>query len=906
MRDIKILLMLLMAFFAIPTTGFSQTTQNLYEVADWKGFRKAVVVYTFDDHCANQFNIAVPLFDEYGFKLSIYPVPDWNPNWANIKSAAQKGHEIGSHTMSHPSLNTISIAQQEEEYSNSKNKINTEINLPGVDCNTIAYPNCITGDVQAVSKYFIAGRTCSGQIVAKTPGDYYNISSFVCGDQGTNDINTFKSHFASAMNANGWFVILIHGIDETSYSPISAELLRQTVKYLDANRGIFWVPTFRDAVLYSKERDAVSVSELSNTSTEITVEITDGLDNEVYNLPITLRCPLPSDWKNAIVTQNGATVESVISRVNGNLYIMFDAVPDGGLVAMTISDEEPEIYEGQENLVDIEDEPQIPGEFVGAVFDFESGNIDGWTLQNPGAGISITQEDKYNGDYALKMANGSGTNAWSVQAFTPVVNIIEGHSYNVSFWIKAVDGGGKGRISTVNANQLGNQYWADFNVGSAWEQIVYNNLTAGSNTLQLAFDMGYVADKIYYIDDIIIQDMTPSDDDDDDFVGPLAKDHSKFLGNIIANNIPDNFDEYWNQITPENAGKWGSVEGTRGTMNWASLDLAYDHAKNKEYPFKYHTFVWGQQEPSWLKNLSAAEQLAELREFMQTVAQRYTGIDFIDVVNEPLHAPSSMKEALGGNGSTGWDWVIKSFEFAREFFPNAKLHLNEYGIISSVNAANEYMSIITALKNKNLIDGIGIQCHEFNVNNVSVNTMNQVLDILGSSGLPVYVSELDINGNPVSEENQYTIYKEKFPVLWQHEAVAGVTLWGYITGRTWKEGTGIVEQNGKERKAMRWLKEYMASEESKVPNKFTGIDKINAEDNIVSVFYANNELQITTLYHNEIKKVALFDISGKLLLTKNNLSNYSITIPLHSAVPGVYICTVDTEYGKIHKKIMVN
>ena len=32
---------------------------------------------------------------------------------------------------------------------------------------------------------------------------------------------------------------------------------------------------------------------------------------------------------------------------------------------------------------------------------------------------------------------------------------------------------------------------------------------------------------------------------------------------------------YFDQLTPENAGKWGSVEGTRDVMNWTDLDTAY-------------------------------------------------------------------------------------------------------------------------------------------------------------------------------------------------------------------------------------------------------------------------------------------------------------------------------------------
>jgi endo-1,4-beta-xylanase len=36
---------------------------------------------------------------------------------------------------------------------------------------------------------------------------------------------------------------------------------------------------------------------------------------------------------------------------------------------------------------------------------------------------------------------------------------------------------------------------------------------------------------------------------------------------------------YFDQLTPENAGKWGSVEGTRDVMNWTDFDTAYNFAR---------------------------------------------------------------------------------------------------------------------------------------------------------------------------------------------------------------------------------------------------------------------------------------------------------------------------------------
>ena len=59
------------------------------------------------------------------------------------------------------------------------------------------------------------------------------------------------------------------------------------------------------------------------------------------------------------------------------------------------------------------------------------------------------------------------------------------------------------------------------------------------------------------------------------------------------------FSDHWDQITPENAGKWGEVQCTADSaFNWGALDAIYDYTEQKGIIFKEHTFVWGAQQPT--------------------------------------------------------------------------------------------------------------------------------------------------------------------------------------------------------------------------------------------------------------------------------------------------------------------
>lgn len=357
---------------------------------------------------------------------------------------------------------------------------------------------------------------------------------------------------------------------------------------------------------------------------------------------------------------------------------------------------------------------------------------------------------------------------------------------------------------------------------------------------------------------------------------PIASGKQKFLGNVTGSNPPADFSTYWNQITPENSGKWGVVEQIRNEMKWEAVQKAYDFAKQNGYPFKQHTFVWGRQEPQWIKDLTPEEQKAEIEEFIRLYAEKFPETDFVDVVNEPLNDPASYREALGGAGTTGWDWVIWAFQKAREYLPKTKLLLNEYNIINDNAMTDKYLEIINLLKERNLIDAIGDQAHCFNLQESKPEILKGNLDRLAATGLPLYITELDLEGNDTLQLQRYQKY---FPVLWEHPAVKGVTLWGYRYKRTWKETTWLLDSIGEERPALTWLREYVAIHSSVLP------ENISRKHTSSEIFINNTMIQtagkkpvLIEIFTVNGKKAGSATVTGSIPVSYFNLSGGSYII----------------------------
>jgi peptidoglycan/xylan/chitin deacetylase (PgdA/CDA1 family) len=100
-------------------------------------FAEPLVSITFDDAAASSYAVAAPLLAERGLRATYYLLTGamGQPGFMTVEQArelAARGHEIGSHTVTHPLLPALSDAQLADELSRSQDFLVANVGVPDV------------------------------------------------------------------------------------------------------------------------------------------------------------------------------------------------------------------------------------------------------------------------------------------------------------------------------------------------------------------------------------------------------------------------------------------------------------------------------------------------------------------------------------------------------------------------------------------------------------------------------------------------------------------------------------------------------------------------------------------------------------------------------------------------------
>ncbi len=308
--------------------------------------------------------------------------------------------------------------------------------------------------------------------------------------------------------------------------------------------------------------------------------------------------------------------------------------------------------------------------------------------------------------------------------------------------------------------------------------------------------------------------------------------------------------EQFNQISPENDLKWALIHPREGAdgYNFGPADAYVDFGSSNHMYIVGHTLVWHNQTPNWVfagTNLppgttnispnpdtntnapgrrrfsggftgpraSREELLQRMREHIHTVVGRYKGrIKVWDVVNEAIAdgGTNVLRNSLWLQ-IIGPDFIAKAFEYAHDADPDAILRYNDFGLENPAKR-QKLIALIKSLQEQHVpVMAIGSQTH-VNVSSPSFEAEDQALTDLETLGLPIHITEFDVNGAQggqrstgadiasngattqgglVDDANQRLAdqYASLFRVFLKHsKSVKVVTFWGVNDGVSWRAG----------------------------------------------------------------------------------------------------------------------
>jgi endo-1,4-beta-xylanase len=314
----------------------------------------------------------------------------------------------------------------------------------------------------------------------------------------------------------------------------------------------------------------------------------------------------------------------------------------------------------------------------------------------------------------------------------------------------------------------------------------------------------------------------------------------------------------FNQIVAENDMKWMHIHPREGPdgYDFGPADAFVNFGRSNHMELAGHTLVWHAQTPNWVfagtnpppagmdapsptpaatsspavtnaaagggfgggfgrgfytgPRASRDELLERMRDHIHAVVGRYKGkIKVWDVVNEAIadNGTNVLRNSLWLE-IIGPDYIAKAFEYAHEADPDAILRYNDYGLENPAKR-RKLITLIKSLQEQKVpVMAIGSQAH-LNLS-TSFESMDQALTEMATLGLPIHITELDVNsaqggqrgtgaditandattqGGLVDEANQKlaSAYEGLFRAFVKHrDSVEIVTFWGANDANSWR------------------------------------------------------------------------------------------------------------------------
>ncbi|XP_027108856.2 endo-1,4-beta-xylanase 5 [Coffea arabica] len=222
----------------------------------------------------------------------------------------------------------------------------------------------------------------------------------------------------------------------------------------------------------------------------------------------------------------------------------------------------------------------------------------------------------------------------------------------------------------------------------------------------------------------------------------------------------------------ENEMKWYSTETSPGKEDYSVADTLLRFATMNGAVVRGHNVLWDdpQYNPSWVQALSPGDLEAVATKRVNSIVTRYKGqLVHWDVVNENIHH-NFFESKLGETASSVF------YGQANQIDGKAIPFLNDYNTIEKkddqTSSPPKYLAKIKEIRSQGYQGplGIGLEGHFGAPDLAYVRTS---IDLLASTKLPIWVTELDVSSQP----NQATYLDQIIREVRGHPAIQGLLIW---------------------------------------------------------------------------------------------------------------------------------
>ena len=475
--------------------------------------------------------------------------------------------------------------------------------------------------------------------------------------------------------------------------------------------------------------------------------------------------------------------------------------------------------------------------------DFEDGELGAFSRRGEDETLEVIDTDAHGGEKSLCVSTrAQGWNGPQV-ALDDVIKA--GEQYIVTAYAKSEyysqltlsmqynDAEGETHYDNVLKQDSKDGSWLEYNTKFSFP--------AGSTDMYLYFESSDASVKIYVDDfqitatpDVAIEDLTSlrayySDafkigtaiTSRDLASKPFMKLVDRhFSGSITVGNEmkPDYVLNY--NATQKYFEETGDDENPQ--VSFAQAKPVLDYCLKNNIPVRVHTLVWHSQTPEWFfkENYDASGEYVSkekmlkrmenyIKNFFETLTELYPTLDFYacDVVNEAWLDDGSPRrpghpDQINGYGASDWvavfgdnSFIEPALTFARKYAPEGcKLYYNDYN--EYMNKKTKIVEMATELKEKGVIDGIGMQSHLDARQNMgsafpSVSMYESAIKDYVETGLDVQITELDVtipeNSGDQYFEHQAEYYNGIMDAIEKYkDNISAVVFWGVTDDASWR------------------------------------------------------------------------------------------------------------------------